>query len=70
MWPVAEETIIEVAKNMATVYVAEMNIGKYSREIERLCSPYCKVKMITKNEGIIHTKEEIYQVIMGGKTCQ
>jgi len=41
----------------------EMNIGKYVKEIERLCLPFCPVTSITKNMGIIHTKEEIYAAI-------
>ncbi|MFZ2330516.1 MAG: transketolase C-terminal domain-containing protein, partial [Atribacterota bacterium] len=63
VWPVAEEIITDIAKNMSKVYVVEMNIGKYSREIERLCLPYCRIEIVTKNEGIIHTKEEIYHAI-------
>jgi 2-oxoglutarate ferredoxin oxidoreductase subunit alpha len=63
VWPVAEEKIREVAKNMNKVYALEMNIGKYVREVERLCLPYCEVERITKNQGIIHTKEEIYSVL-------
>jgi 2-oxoglutarate/2-oxoacid ferredoxin oxidoreductase subunit alpha len=70
VWPIAEEQIREVAENVAKVYVAEMNIGKYSKEIERLCIPYCKVEKITKNQGIIHTKDEIYHVIKEGSKCQ
>lgn len=63
VWPVAEEIIKDIARNVKKVFIVEMNIGKYSREIERLCLPYCQVKMITKNKGSIHTKEEIYQGI-------
>jgi len=70
IWPVAEEIIKEVAKNVHKVYVAEMNIGKYSKEIERLCIPYCSIETITKNQGIIHTKDEIYNVIKEGNKCQ
>jgi len=70
IWPVAEEKIQEIAKNMDRVYIAEMNIGKYSREIERLCLPFCQVESITKNQGIIHTKEEIYNVIKERSKCR
>ncbi len=69
VWPVAEETIKEIAQNVEKIYVVEMNIGKYVREIERLCAPYCSVEAITKNRGIVHTKEEIFNAITGGKTC-
>jgi len=63
VWPVHETLIKEIAKNVARVFVVEMNIGKYVKEIERLCLPYCPVTSITKNMGIIHTKDEIYSTI-------
>jgi len=63
VWPIHENLIKEIAKNVGRVLVVEMNIGKYVKEVERLCLPFCPVNSITKNEGIIHTKEEIYKVI-------
>ena len=63
VWPIHENLIKEIAKNVGKILVVEMNIGKYAKEIERLCLPFCPVNSITKNEGIIHTKEEIYKVI-------
>jgi len=63
VWPVHENLIVEIAKNVGRVFIAEMNIGKYAGEIERLCLPYCPVNRITKNMGIIHTKDEIYSAI-------
>lgn len=63
VWPIAEEIIKDIARNVKKIFIVEMNIGKYGREIERLCLPYCQVKMVTKNKGSIHTKEEIYQEI-------
>ena len=63
VWPVHENLIKDVAKNVGRIFVVEMNIGKYVKEIERLCLPFCPVTSITKNMGIIHTKEEIYSAI-------
>jgi 2-oxoglutarate ferredoxin oxidoreductase subunit alpha len=63
VWPVNENKIKEIAKNVKKIFVVEMNIGKYVKEIERICLPFCPVTHITKNEGIIHTKEEIYKAI-------
>jgi len=63
VWPVHENLIKDIAKNVSRIFVVEMNIGKYAKEIERLCLPFCPVNSITKNEGIIHTKEEIYSAI-------
>ncbi|HUU40295.1 MAG TPA: 2-oxoacid:acceptor oxidoreductase subunit alpha [Desulfatiglandales bacterium] len=63
VWPVHENLIKDIAKNVGRVFVVEMNIGKYVKEIERLCLPFCPVTSITKNMGIIHTKDEIYSAI-------
>jgi 2-oxoglutarate ferredoxin oxidoreductase subunit alpha len=63
VWPIYENLIKEIAKNVKRVFALEMNIGKYAKEIERICLPFCPVNHITKNEGIIHTKEEIYKAI-------
>lgn len=63
VWPVHENLIKDIAKNVGRIFVVEMNMGKYTKEIERICSPFCLVIRITKNEGIIHTKEEIYKAI-------
>jgi len=63
VWPIHETLIKDIAKNVSRVFVVEMNMGKYVKEIERPCLPYCPVTSITKNMGIIHTKEEIYSAI-------
>jgi len=63
VWPVHENLIKDIAKNVGRIFVVEMNIGKYVKEIERLCLPFCPVTSITKNMCIIHTKEEIYAAI-------
>lgn len=63
VWPVPERQIQEVAKQVNGVIVAEMNIGKYAGEIERLCVGQCHVIQATKNRGLIHSPEEIYKAI-------
>jgi 2-oxoglutarate ferredoxin oxidoreductase subunit alpha len=63
VWPIHENLIKEIAKNAKRIFAVEMNIGKYVKEIERLCLPFCPVTSIIKNMGIIHTKEEIYAAI-------
>lgn len=63
VWPVHENLIKDITKNVGRIFVVEMNMGKYAKEIERICLPFCPVSHITKNEGIIHTKEEIYKAI-------
>jgi hypothetical protein len=41
----------------------EMNIGKYTREVERLCCAKCRTAVATKNRGLVHFPEEVYAVI-------
>jgi len=63
IWPVHEDLIKDIAKNVSRIFVVEMNLGKYVKEIERLCLPFCPITSITKNMGIIHTKDEIFSAI-------
>lgn len=64
VWPVPEEQIREVSSQMKKVFAVEMNIGKYAVEIERLSR--CPVQRVTKNQGLVHTPDEIYRDIMEG----
>lgn len=63
VWPVPETKLEEIGDQASVVFSIEMNIGKYSREVERVCGPHCEVKRITKNRGAIHTSGEIYSSI-------
>ena len=63
VWPVPEKQIREAAEKAHTVLAVEMNIGKYAREIERVCCGRCRVKRVTKNRGLIHSTGEIYQAL-------
>jgi 2-oxoglutarate ferredoxin oxidoreductase subunit alpha len=63
VWPVAEKQIRAVAEQVHTVLAVEMNIGKYAREIERVCCGSCRVKRVTKNRGLIHSTGEIYRAL-------
>jgi 2-oxoglutarate ferredoxin oxidoreductase subunit alpha len=63
VWPVPEKEIRAVAEQASTVLAVEMNIGKYAREIERICCGLCNVIRVTKNLGSVHTTNEIVQAI-------
>jgi 2-oxoglutarate ferredoxin oxidoreductase subunit alpha len=63
VWPVPEKEILEAAKKARKILSVEMNIGKYSREIERVCCSHCEVARVTKNRGLVHTTAEIYSAI-------
>ena len=63
VWPVPELEMRAIAEQADIILSVEMNIGKYAREIERVCCGYCRVKRVTKNRGLIHTTREIYKAI-------
>lgn len=63
VWPVPETQIREVAKQVKAVIAVEMNIGKYAGEIQRVCGGLCRVAAATKNQGLVHSPEEIFNVI-------
>ncbi len=63
VWPVPEREISTLARQCRKIFSVEMNIGKYSMEIERACNGQCEVQRITKNRGIIHTPKEIQSEI-------
>lgn len=66
IWPLLENQIIEIAKKVNKIYVAEMNLGQYYIEVERVASKYCKVEKINKIDGELITPHEILEVINGG----
>lgn len=66
IWPVLEKQILEIAKKTKTIYVAEMNLGQYFYEVERIAGKYCNVKKINKVNGELITPNEIISVINGG----
>ncbi|MHC1720728.1 MAG: 2-oxoacid:acceptor oxidoreductase subunit alpha [Clostridiaceae bacterium] len=63
VWPVPEKAISEVASNVKRIFAAEMNMGKYVNEIRRVVNGKCEVSSITKNLGMVHTPQEIYNGI-------
>ncbi len=66
IWPTLEKQILEISKKAKTIYVAEMNLGQYYYEVERIAGKYCNVKKINKVNGELITPNEIISVINGG----
>jgi 2-oxoglutarate ferredoxin oxidoreductase subunit alpha len=66
VWPVPEEQIAAVSKQVAKIFAVEMNIGKYASVIERVVAGRCPVQRVTKNRGLVHTPEEIYKAVLEG----
>lgn len=62
VWPFPEKEIQRLAGKCKYVFVPEMNIGKYYKEVER-CLPRCKVISLPKIGGEIHKPVEILEII-------
>lgn len=67
MWPILEKQIKKVADKAKEIYVAEMNLGQYYFEVERIAGKKCPVKKISKVTGELITPSEIISAVKGGK---
>lgn len=63
VWPFPEELLKEATKDAKIIIVPEMNVGKYSREVERVLKDK-KVIPLSKCGGDIHTPGEILDEIL------
>lgn len=66
IWPFLEKQINKISKNAKEIYVAEMNLGQYFLEVDRVAGKNCPVHKICKVNGELITPDEIVQAI-GGK---
>lgn len=62
VWPFPEKEIKRLAEKCKYVFVPEMNIGKYYKEVER-CLKHCNVISLPKIGGEIHKPSEILEAI-------
>lgn len=62
VWPFPEKEIQRLAEKCKFVFVPEMNIGKYYKEVER-CLKHSNVIPIPKLGGEIHTPKKILEAI-------
>jgi len=67
IWPLLEKQIKSVSEAVNKIYVAEMNLGQYSLEVERVVSKSCKVNKINKVNGELITPQEIIDAVTGGR---
>jgi 2-oxoglutarate ferredoxin oxidoreductase subunit alpha len=67
IWPVLEKQINKVAEQAKEIYVAEMNLGQYFYEVDRIAGKKCPVNKINKVTGELITPNEIIDAIYGGK---
>ncbi len=63
VWPFPEKAIQKAMAGCRTIFVPEMNVGKYCKEIER-CLKDKKVVSLPKTGGEIHSPTELYEAIL------
>ena len=63
VWPCPEELLKEATKDVETVIVPEMNVGKYCNEVQRVLKDKTVIPM-SKCGGDIHTPHEILDRIL------
>jgi 2-oxoglutarate ferredoxin oxidoreductase subunit alpha len=64
VWPFPEKEIRRLAGKCRYVFVPEMNMGKYYKEVER-CLKNCRVVSLPKVGGEIHSPSELLALIAG-----
>jgi 2-oxoglutarate ferredoxin oxidoreductase subunit alpha len=64
LWPVPEQAILSALRGVRRVVVAELNLGQYRREIERL-APDREVVGVNRVDGELIAPEEILEAIRG-----
>lgn len=59
IWPFLDKKIIELSKKIKKVIVAEMNLGQYVLEVERVANKYADVHKCCRANGELITPDEI-----------
>lgn len=65
LWPFPEKQVAEIAKNVKTIIVPEMNYGQLVREVER-AAKVTPVIFLPKLGEEPHRPEEIFEAMKGG----
>lgn len=63
LWPVPEGAILNVMEGVDRVVVPELNLGQYSREIERLVRGRAEVVGLNRVDGELITPEQILAAV-------
>ena len=63
LWPVPERAIARALAGIERVVVAELNLGQYRREIERLVGPEVEVAGVHRVDGELIAPEEILEKV-------
>ncbi|BEQ15132.1 2-oxoacid:acceptor oxidoreductase subunit alpha [Desulfoferula mesophila] len=59
LWPFPDEALVGLASGVRKVLVPEMNVGKISREVQRVLGKYCEVISLPALGGELHTPTKI-----------
>lgn len=59
IWPFPEKRLLELSRQTKGILVAELNLGQYVLEVERVVKNACKLGFIGKANGEVLTPEEI-----------
>lgn len=59
IWPFPEKRVKELGEKIETILVAELNLGQYVLEVERVVKNSCRLEFIGKANGEVLTPEEI-----------
>jgi 2-oxoglutarate ferredoxin oxidoreductase subunit alpha len=63
LWPFPDNEIVSATGTAIKIIVPEMNVGKISREVQRVCRSEQRVVSLPKLGGVLHTPMEILQAI-------
>lgn len=64
IWPSPEKQLQEIGKQVNTIVVAEMNLGQYVHEVERIVKSDAQVHHIGRANGEVLTPDEIVSKVM------
>jgi 2-oxoglutarate ferredoxin oxidoreductase subunit alpha len=67
IWPVPEKAMIDSTRHAKKVLVPEMNTGRYFHVVKEVVGCDAQVVPLPKNQGRIHSPEEILEAIRGVK---
>lgn len=59
IWPFPEKQVAQLAKKVNNIITAEMNLGQYVLEVERVANKYANVSKCCKANGELITPDEI-----------
>jgi 2-oxoglutarate ferredoxin oxidoreductase subunit alpha len=62
LWPLSDERLAEIGRQVDAILVPEMNLGQLAREVERFVST--DVVRVSKIGGVPHSVQEIYGAIV------